>query len=48
MIFYSQETTYVSNLVSSINSEFALRKLGKVNYFLGIEVSRTSSAFHPI
>ena len=36
----------VSSFITRLNSSFALRDLGYVNYFLGIEVVRYGTMFH--
>ena len=38
----------ISKLISNLNVVFALRNLGDVHYFLGIEVHRTTIALHLI
>lgn len=32
----------ISSLIKALNHEFAIRDLGQVNYFLGVEVKQTS------
>ena len=36
----------VMHLITSLNREFALKDLGEVNYFLGIEVKHTTKGIH--
>ena len=36
----------ISQLISDLNAVFALRHLGDVHYFLGIEIHRTTTALH--
>ncbi|XP_062114458.1 uncharacterized mitochondrial protein AtMg00810-like [Humulus lupulus] len=39
-------STTISSLVSSLNQTFALKDLGEVNFFLGIEVSHIEDCLH--
>ena len=38
------DAPYISSLIASVNSIFALKDLGKMNYLLGIQVHHTSSS----
>ena len=37
----------VTSLIAKLNSEFALRDLGRLTYFLGIKVSYHDNSIHP-
>lgn len=39
IIITGNSTSYIAQLIKSLNSNFALKDLGKLDYFLGIEVS---------
>jgi hypothetical protein len=39
IIITGNSTSYIAQLIKSLNSNFALKYLGKLDYFLGIEVS---------
>lgn len=43
ILVVGSSSTIASNLISSLNSQFSLKDLGKMSYFLGIEVSYPSN-----
>ncbi|RVW54053.1 Retrovirus-related Pol polyprotein from transposon RE1 [Vitis vinifera] len=40
------DTAAITSLIAQLNSEFSLKDLGKVHYFLGIQVSHTNNGLH--
>ncbi|PKU64415.1 putative mitochondrial protein [Dendrobium catenatum] len=38
-------STHINNLLHDLRSEFALKQLGQINLYLGIQISRTSDGF---
>ncbi|XP_062118495.1 uncharacterized mitochondrial protein AtMg00810-like [Humulus lupulus] len=46
ILIMGSSNNYVSQLIVGLNSLFALKDLGRVNYFLGIHVTHTTNGFH--
>ncbi|KAF7842346.1 uncharacterized protein G2W53_004644 [Senna tora] len=44
--FVGNDSTFLKNFIRQLNATFALKDLGDLYYFLGIEVYRDNSAFH--
>ncbi|RVW43373.1 Retrovirus-related Pol polyprotein from transposon RE1 [Vitis vinifera] len=40
------DTAAITSLIAQLNSEFSLKDLGEVHYFLGIQVSHTNNGLH--
>ena len=43
LLITGDDATYISSLITNLNTIFALKDLGEMNYFLGIQVHHTSS-----
>jgi hypothetical protein len=46
IIVASSSMKFTNALIDKLNQDFALKDLGDLNYFLGIEVVRTKEALH--
>ncbi|XP_022897732.1 uncharacterized protein LOC111411431 [Olea europaea var. sylvestris] len=48
IIITSSDTSYISTLITELSAQFAIKNLGNLNYFLGIESSAavSSTPFH--
>ena len=42
----SNDQNFITNLISQLQLEFAMKDLGQLTYFLGIEAIRNSSGLH--
>ncbi|RVW76635.1 Retrovirus-related Pol polyprotein from transposon RE1 [Vitis vinifera] len=42
----SSDTAAITSLIAQLSSEFSLKDLGEVHYFLGIQVSHTNNGLH--
>jgi hypothetical protein len=41
IIITGSDTSYISTLITELSAQFAIKNLGNLNYFLGIEVLKT-------
>ncbi|XP_022157372.1 uncharacterized protein LOC111024092 [Momordica charantia] len=46
IILTGNNQTFIMNLVTKLSTEFALKDLGALHYFLGVEVQHTHNGFH--
>ena len=46
MLVTSDNTVMLHHFISLLSSEFAMKDLGFIHYFLGIEITRTSEGLH--
>lgn len=46
IIVTGNRSTLVTDVLSSLSAHFSIKDLGDINYFLGIEVTRTSNGLH--
>lgn len=46
IIVTGSDTTFLASLVQRLNTQFALKDLGSLSYFLGIQAQYTSSTLH--
>lgn len=46
ILITGSSNTEIQSLISQLHARFALKDLGEVNYFLGIEVTRTSEGLY--
>eukprot|EP00261_Vitis_vinifera_P039164 XP_019080407.1 PREDICTED: uncharacterized protein LOC109123862 [Vitis vinifera] len=46
ILVIGSDTAAITSLIAQLNSEFSLKDLGEVHYFLGIQVSHTNNGLH--
>ena len=46
ILLIGSSTTLVSTFIQLLSSEFAMKDLGQIHHFLGIEISQTSNGLH--
>lgn len=46
IILIGNNTDFITNLVASLGTEFALKDPGALHYFLGIKVQNAPNAYH--
>ena len=46
ILITGSNSTYITQLMIDLNDEFALKTLGSLQYFLGLEATRTSAGIH--
>lgn len=46
ILITSSDVAYIQNLITDLNSQFSLKNLGALNFFLGIEVHRNNNGVH--
>ncbi|KAM6557137.1 hypothetical protein CsatB_004156 [Cannabis sativa] len=46
ILITGSNSTEISTLIAQLNSKFALKDLGDINYFLGIQVTATANGLH--
>ena len=48
IIIMGNHDSLITDLISTLHSQFALKDPGALSYFLSIEVTRTSTGFHDV
>lgn len=46
ILITGSDSKEIAALVSSLHNTFALKDLGELNYFLGIQVTKTTAGLH--